>query len=374
MRLLFSFVDGNGHFLPLVGLARAAIDDGHSVVFVCGPRIADLVRSEGFEILSFGNQTVSSPTKSPLRSVDRERELREFIERFMGETALRKAGAMADAIEAFRPDMVVAEETDLGSIIGAEQMGVPVATVTVLASGSFLRLDRLLEPFNLLRKSAGLGPTGKIHGDLVLSPVPPSYRDPRFPLPEKSFSFRQPMKARPYPKGSNPLVYVTLGTVFNLESGDLFNRVLDGLSPLPVDIVMTIGNHLDPQEFGDQPPNVSIHRYLPQDDVLASASAVVSHGGSGSTLGALAFGLPSVIIPMGADQPWNADRCMDLGCALVEGPVALTPESIRNSVSEVLQDRRYRDVAEGIAAEYQTMPTAKDALGYLASTLRFDGR
>ena len=44
---------------------------------------------------------------------------------------------------------------------------------------------------------------------------------------------------------------------------------------------------------------------------------VVSHGGSGSVVGALAHGLPMVLLPLGADQPQNARRCAELGVARV---------------------------------------------------------
>ena len=63
--------------------------------------------------------------------------------------------------------------------------------------------------------------------ELVLAPLPPRYRDPAFPLPSVTTYFR-PFDALPAPHDGSARVYVTLGTVFNLESGDLFSRVLAG--------------------------------------------------------------------------------------------------------------------------------------------------
>jgi UDP:flavonoid glycosyltransferase YjiC (YdhE family) len=60
---------------------------------------------------------------------------------------------------------------------------------------------------------------------------------------------------------------------------------------------------------------------------------VVSHAGSGSLIGALAHGLPSLLIPMGADQPLNAARCQALGAAHVLDAVTLTSASAREAVS-----------------------------------------
>ena len=112
-----------------------------------------------------------------------------------------------------------------------------------------------------------------------------------------------------------PTVYFTLATIFNMESGDLITRVLAGPRELSINVVVTVGRHIDPAEFGPQPANVHIERYIPQSAVLPLSTVVVSHGGSGSVIGALAHGLPMVLIPMGADQPpergplWSTGRC-----------------------------------------------------------------
>src|SRR5262249_48125850 len=111
-------------------------------------------------------------------------------------------------------------------------------------------------------------------------------------------------------------VYFTLGTVFNRESGNLFERVINGLKTLPINLIVTVGKHIDPTEFGEQSPNVKIMQYIPQALLLPHCDLIVSHAGSGSVMGALAHGLPQLLLPMGADQPLNAERCLALGLAL----------------------------------------------------------
>src|SRR3954453_15361341 len=53
---------------------------------------------------------------------------------------------------------------------------------------------------------------------------------------------------------------------------------------------------------------VTLDPYIPQAEVLPRCHAVIPHGGAGTTLGALAFGLPLLVIPQGADQYANAER------------------------------------------------------------------
>jgi MGT family glycosyltransferase len=161
------------------------------------------------------------------------------------------------------------------------------------------------------------------------------------------------------------VVYFTLGTVFNLESGDLFGRVLAGLSALPVNVLATVGLQIDPAEFGPQPTNVRIERYIPQALILPHCDLVVSHGGSGSVGGALAHGLPMVLIPMGADQPLNADRVVDLGLGRVLDAVAATPDDVRAAAADVLGDGRYRRAAERLRDEMADWPGPGYAVGLL---------
>ena len=59
-----------------------------------------------------------------------------------------------------------------------------------------------------------------------------------------------------------PLVYVTLGTVFNARSGDLFERLLAGLADVPADVLVTVGRDVDPAEFGPQPAHVRVESYV----------------------------------------------------------------------------------------------------------------
>jgi UDP:flavonoid glycosyltransferase YjiC (YdhE family) len=54
---------------------------------------------------------------------------------------------------------------------------------------------------------------------------------------------------------------------------------------------------------------------------------------------ALAYGLPSVVIPIGADQASNAARCVELGVAEVLSGLELSAESIRAVVVRGLDDR-----------------------------------
>jgi len=78
-------------------------------------------------------------------------------------------------------------------------------------------------------------------------------------------------------------------------------------------------------------------------------SAIVHHGGSGTTAAALRSGVPSVVIPLGFDQPYWANRVAALG---VSPPSihrrALTAENLTAALRRALDDTAVRMRATAI--------------------------
>jgi UDP:flavonoid glycosyltransferase YjiC (YdhE family) len=372
MRMLFTFAGGRGHLEPLVPIARVAQRAGHAVAVAGQAGLIDAIRGYGFEAFSAG-PPVGRTAKTPLLPLDPAREELGLRRSYAGWIARGRANDLLTLCADWRPDLLVCDEFDFGAMIAAERLAIPHATVLVSAAGTFIRKDVVVEPLNALRSEHGLPPDDELRmpsRHLVLSPFPPAFRDPGTPLPANAFSLRwtaadeTPVGCPAFAEDA-PLVYATLGTVFNLESGDLFNRVLAGLRETRMNVVLTVGDQIDPREFGRQPDRIRLERFVPQSAILAHCSGVLSHGGSGSVMGALAYGLPQVVIPMGADQPHNAKRCAALGLGVVLDPVAATPEMINNAISSVLAEPAYRAAAERIRDEIAALPPPASVVSLL---------
>jgi UDP:flavonoid glycosyltransferase YjiC (YdhE family) len=377
MRTLFTFAGGHGHLEPLVPLARAAAAAGHTVAFAGRPWMVPKVEAYGFVAFAAGTDVGLTPQRLPLAAVDVERDMRAVGDGFGRRIARERAGEILPLCAAWRPDILVCEELDFGAMVIAERLELPHVTVLVSAAGSFARPEYVAGPLTEVRAEHRLPPDRALAMPkryLVLSPFPPGLRDPAFPLPQTGHTVR--LSARdaarsdaspPWPLRLDgaPTVYVTLGTIYNMESGDLFQRVVDGLRQLPIELVVTVGPDLDPAERGRQPANVHVERYVPQAVLLPHCDLVVSHGGSGSVLGALAHGLPMVLLPMGADQPLNAERCEALGVAPVLDAVATTPRMIREAVSRTLDDSSYRKAAGRMRDEIAALPGPEHAVELL---------
>jgi UDP:flavonoid glycosyltransferase YjiC (YdhE family) len=378
VRLLFTFVGGGGHADPQVPIASAARAAGHEVAFHGTARVIARLRSRGFEGIGDPDGGSEPPTEIlPLVEPDMEREARMFRERFAGRFAHARAARMLRLCAEWAADVLVRDESDVGSLVAAERLALPHATLLIGAAGGLMRAGVLAEPIDALRAEHGLAPDPRYEAParhLVLSPFPPSFRDPADPLPATALSIR-PVGLEPGGMDvapawiaalpERPTVYFTLGTIFNLESGELFERVLAGLRELPVSVVVTVGRELEPAALGPQPANVRVDRYVPQSVLLPHCELVVSHAGSGSVVGALAHGLSMVLLPIGADQPLNAARCEELQVARVLDPFHATAGDVSNAVSDVLSDPSYRRNAQRLKAEIEALPGPEHALRLL---------
>ncbi|HEU4785202.1 MAG TPA: nucleotide disphospho-sugar-binding domain-containing protein, partial [Ktedonobacterales bacterium] len=110
---------------------------------------------------------------------------------------------------------------------------------------------------------------------------------------------------------------------------------------------------------------VHIERYIPQALLLPRCDLVITHGGSGSVMGALAHGVPLGLIPLNADQPLNAERCVALGVGRVIGMGDIAPEAARDAVAEMLANPTYRRNAGRMRDEIATLPGPERALELL---------
>ncbi|WP_433083863.1 glycosyltransferase [Dactylosporangium sp. CA-052675] len=350
MRILFGFAGGNGHVQPLLPLARAAAARGHAVAFTGRPGVLPK------EFEGFPAGADEPDDRRPLRPVDRDREERDFLGGFGGWIARERAATTGAVARQWRADLIVCDEGDFGSMIAAESLGLPHASVVVLAAGGFGRPAGLSALLDETRAAHGLpaDPSlAMLERHLVISPVPPTFR--RAASSTRRCEMRPFEPVAPAPTDP-PTVYFTLGTIFNTESGDLFPRLLSGLRSLPIRLVVTVGAGIDPAELGPQPAHVRVERYIPQASLLPRCSAVVTHAGSGTVVGALAHGLPMVLVPMGADQPANADRCAELGVGVVLDAVAATGADAAAALRTVLTGPSYAAAAQALRAEVAAMP------------------
>ena len=367
MRVLFSSTRGAGHFNPLVPFARAFERAGHELLFAGPPDLAGPVDGAGFEFWQF-----DPPPEDELGVVwARVPELppEEANEVVVGEifgrlnTTAALPGLRA-AFEQWRPDLVVRDPNEYGSALAAEEHGIQHARVAIgLSSVEELGIE-IVDGFvdaDMLRRSPYLSLFPETLDEGV-QPDTHRFHDPAWDAAAAPLPDWWPGRA------DEPLLYVTFGSVAGSfpQALPVYGVALQAVAELPVRVLLTVGRELDLDALPPAPEKVHVERWVPQQDVLGHASAAVVHGGSGSTLGAIAAGVPLVVVPLFADQPQNARRVAEVGAGLAVEPnredVDATVAPLRDAVRMVLGERSYGERARALAAEMRAQPAIDDAL------------
>jgi MGT family glycosyltransferase len=143
------------------------------------------------------------------------------------------------------------------------------------------------------------------------------------------------------PANGSPLVFVSLGTMFN-DHPDFFRMCVEAFADSSWNVAMAIGEQTDPAALGDIPRNVEVRAYFPQVSVLEHAAAFVSHAGMGSTMESLYFGVPLVAVPQIPEQEMNASRAEELGLGRVLDAATVTAEQLRATVDDASGDALIR--------------------------------
>jgi zeaxanthin glucosyltransferase len=143
-----------------------------------------------------------------------------------------------------------------------------------------------------------------------------------------------------------PIIYASLGTLVN-GLDDLYKHILEAVQPLEdVQVVLSVGKNINPENLGPIPSNVIVVRSAPQIELLKHATLCITHAGLNTTLECLAHGVPMVAIPIGYDQPGIAARIAHHGAGEFIEVDELTTDRLRGLIEKVLRDPIYHRRAD----------------------------
>jgi sterol 3beta-glucosyltransferase len=105
---------------------------------------------------------------------------------------------------------------------------------------------------------------------------------------------------------------------------------------------------------GDLPPTILRVEAVPHDWLFPRVSAVIHHGGAGTTATGLRYGRPSVVVPFFADQPFWGLRVHQLGAGPKPIPFSkLTIENLSEAIDRAVNDASIRQNAEALGEKLQ---------------------
>ena len=381
---------GSGHINPMTALCRALEDRGHSVVLFGIADVEARVRAAGIEFQQIGATDFPPGTLKTLD--DRLGQLSGLaafhftVERVMntgrmifreGPAAILKAGV----------DALLIDEADMSGTV-ADHLGIPFVSIAIVppmnhdyrlppfyfgwqpgkSSLAHFRnrmamklITRLGRPVSKLvndqRAAWGLKPFREIND--ALSPIAQIAQMPEV-LEFKSASrpdhlyftgpwvnpSQRPSIAFPWDRlDGRPLVYASLGTLQN-GSEPVFRIIAAACADLPVQLVLSLGGGLTPEQLGPVAGDPIVVSFAPQLEILKCAQLVITHAGINTALEALSEGVPLIAIPLGNDQPGVAARVAARGAGVVVPRRRLNRSRLRRAVERMLDDPGYRQQAQ----------------------------
>ncbi len=142
-----------------------------------------------------------------------------------------------------------------------------------------------------------------------------------------------------------PLIYASMGTILNGRL-DVFRTIVAAVTKHKgLQLVLSVGDQVDPDQIGPIPSNAIIVKRAPQLELLKQSSVCITHAGLNTVLESLAQGVPQIAIPVTFDQPGVAVRIADKQTGVVTTLDKLPADHLSTLLNEVLNNSTYRDNA-----------------------------
>jgi UDP:flavonoid glycosyltransferase YjiC (YdhE family) len=371
MRILMSTWGWRSHFHCLVPLGWALRAAGHEVLVASHPSMTRTISEAGLPAVPLGKDVDFASAFAGRIGKVGQGGLEPASTADGG--VVRLADAMLDELVAFgrvyRPDLLVWEPFNLAAAVAAAALDVPgVLALWGPDSSVTLSLDReavlgpLAHRFGL--GAADVSPTGRLTLDPVPPPMQVSLAGPTQPIRFVPYNgtavvptwLRQPAERR--------RVCVTAGTMMagaGLTDRLELPRIIRAVAELDVEVIVVLA---EPSALGALPDNVRVtDAPLALHLLLPTCAALVQQGGAGTTMTALAAGVPQLILPRVSDQHFNAERLALTGAGTwLESP---DPVTLRDTVGELAGDGPWRAAATLMRHRIQEMPAPAEVVNLL---------
>ncbi|MBV9878378.1 MAG: glycosyl transferase [Verrucomicrobia bacterium] len=388
MKLGFICLNGSGHLNPMTALARKLQARNHEVIFLYSSEaaglpvffeensadpsimrqaIAEVSKMQGEDALEFGVKTIIGFTESMLDSlpataaetgveallIDAGHFYAELGAIQLGIPYIHVANAMHSDYSGYTPLWPYGwpyEDTEQARARNREG----VARFARMVERNRAGVERYAERVGLRVDWADLSSTTSPLASITQVPRAFDFESCHWP---KQFYHTGPFHDGvgrtnidfPWERlTGEPLIYASMGTILN-GNLDVFQTMVTALAKRDdLQLVLSVGDQVDPQRIVSAPRNAIIVPRAPQLELLKLASVCITHAGLNTVLESLAQGVPQVAIPVTFDQPGVAARIAYRKTGVVTSLDKLTPDHLSELLDEVLINPAYRTNAKSL--------------------------
>lgn len=373
-----------------VGVGLSAVEVGHGYEIMDG-----VLRSRGGRRVieaSAGQWTDSGLAGTdetvPKPATDEHADLRDAAMAPLVEAAERMAPDLLRFTGRWRPDLLVTDSMVFAAPLVSALRDVPLVRHTwgpdVMRMVSQPLQGRAAEGDVRAEWPTGLPALYDHYGVEVRNDYPMRTVDPwptslQFP----DLAGRLPMRFVPYngaaaapdwvlERPDRPRVCVTWGTSTAALAGDeafVLPRVVEGLAGQDVEIVLAVSAD-DRAKLGTLPANARLAENVPLHLFMATCDAIVHQGGTSTLLTAAGHGLPQVMLPQTADNPFNAANFAACGAGVALDVATTGAAEVGAAVTRVLTEQSCRAAAEKVREEIAVAPAPSAVVRTLEQLVR----
>ncbi len=379
-KIVFFGIPAHGHTNPTLEVIRELISRGHQVWYYSYNMLREKIESVGATFIPCDDYDMEK--KLSPKDATRIGKDMAFSIKILVDTTLALDDKVCSDMEKLKPDCIVADSMALWGKVVAEKLGIPfVSSTTTFAFNEHSSKVMKQGLGDLFRMLFSIPKTAKEVKRLQKKGYPIKsvldiigsdnnshtivYTSPEFQPCSDTFSDKyafvgpsiRPSKSE-IEKSREKLIYISMGTVNN-DMMPFYKECISALGSTDYQVIMSVGNLVSIQDFGNLPENISALSYVDQIAVLEKADVFVSHCGMNSVSESLYFAVPLVMFPQTQEQKGVSERVFQLcaGIKLEKGDSS----SLLGAIDKILSDSTYKENATIISNGFKSCPGAKGA-------------
>ena len=379
-KIVFFCIPAHGHTNPTLGVVRELISRGHQVWYYSYNIMREKIESAGATFVSCDDYDMEQKL-TPKEAVRVGKAL-AFSTQSLVDTTLALDDKVCEDMKSLKPDCIVADSMAVWGKAIAIKLGIPfVSSTTTFAFNQYSakimkqsigELVRMLISMpqitkNIKRLQDKGYPINNVldiiqNDDNTHTVV---YTSSDFQPCADTFSDKYVFvgpSIRPATdkivKTKEKLIYISMGTVNN-DMMPLYKTCITTLADTEYQVIISIGNLVSINEFGELPENISVYEHVDQIAVLQVADIFLSHCGMNSVNESLYFGVPLLMLPQTAEQGGVAERVCQLGAGIKLKKTDRV--SILNAINKLLLMGSYKENAMKISCSFKQCSGSKGA-------------
>ena len=371
-KAVFFNIPAHGHVNPTLPAVRELVRRGESIIYYGLDEFRQVIEATGASFRAYGD--LSESVRFDFGTTDRRYANLWGLAEVMMEFCERSLPFLVEATARDAPDYILHDFTCIWGKYVSQILCIPAITtipqfpvnmkrrpepypgmfgdtLRMLATGipSLIRFWRIGKRISEAHSVERLGVLDMLasHEDLNIV-FTSRYFQPYADDFDESFEFVGPSIAArdetldfSMDHGSGPLVYISLGTVFNVNPA-FYGQCVEAFRDTDRRVVLSVGAQVDVDRLPQIPDNFVVRNYVPQLQILREADVFITHGGMNSVSEGLWYGVPLVVIPQAADQFFVAQRVEALQAGAVLYNRDVSPAALRSIVDRAISDETLR--------------------------------